>query len=94
MAQDRHFSADQVKKLKQIIAEGVSIMTEIDDLNAGLTDTIKTVAEEMGIKAAVLKKAIKVSSKATYQNVDEDHQLLTDILESTGRIGRDDDESN
>ena len=61
--ESRTFTLDQKMKLTQIINEGMSVMQEIDDLNGGLSDTIKAVAEEMEIKPSVLKKAIRVAHK-------------------------------
>ena len=49
---DRMFSAEQKLKLTQIINEGIQVLTEIDDLNSGLNDTVKAVAEELEIKPA------------------------------------------
>ena len=40
----RMFSAEQKAKLTQIINEGVSVLQEIEDLNAGLSDTVKAIA--------------------------------------------------
>ena len=41
------FSGEQRAKLTQIVNEGMRTMLEIEDLNAGLNDTIKAVAEEL-----------------------------------------------
>ena len=50
----RMFSSEQKAKLTQLVNEGMTVMQEVEDLNAGLSDTIKAVAEEMEIKPAVL----------------------------------------
>ena len=52
------FSGEQKAKLTQIINEGMAVLQEIEDLNAGLNDTVKAIAEEMEIKPAVLNKII------------------------------------
>ena len=44
------FSAEQKAKLIQIVNEGVQVLQEVEDLSAGLSDTIKAVAEELEIK--------------------------------------------
>ena len=36
-------------------------MQEVDDLNGGLKDTVKAIAEEMQIKPTVLSKAIRTA---------------------------------
>ena len=82
---DRMFSAEQKLKLIQIINEGIQVMTEIEDLNAGLNDTVKAVAEEMEIKPAILKKAIRIAAKSKLGETNKDNEELNDILETVGR---------
>ena len=41
------FSSDQKAKLTQIINEGMNVLQEVEDLTAGLNDTIKAIAEEI-----------------------------------------------
>lgn len=79
------FSAEHKAKLVQIVTEGVQVLQEVEDLNAGLNDTIKAVAEELEIKPALLKKAIKIAQKSTYTTTNEDHETVTSILETVGR---------
>jgi len=79
------FSSEERAKLTQLINEGISIAQEVEDLQGGLNDTIKAVAEEMQIKPAILKKAIKTAQKATNSQQNEDHELLQDILQAVGR---------
>jgi hypothetical protein len=79
------FNGEQKLKLTQIINEGMQVMHEIDTLQGGLTDTIKAVAEELEIKPAVLKKAIKVAHKAEFGKTKQDQELLETILETVGK---------
>ena len=81
----RVFSAEQKAKLTQLVNEGITVLTEIEDLNAGLSDTVKAVAEELQVKPSILKKAIKVAQKSTFTDTNQDHETLTDILETVGR---------
>ena len=81
----RMFSAEQKAKLNQIFNEGISVLTEIEDLSGGLNDTIKAVAEELEIKPAVLKKAIKVAQKSKLTDTNAEHDELNDILETVGK---------
>ncbi len=81
----RMFSAEQKAKLTQIINEGMTIMQEVEDLNAGLSDTVKAVAEEMEIKPAILKKAIRVAFKSRLGDENADHEELNTILETVGK---------
>lgn len=81
----RMFSSEQKAKLTQVINEGVAVLQEIEDLNAGLSDTIKAVAEEMEIKPAILKKAVKIALKSKLTDTNADHEELNTILETVGR---------
>ena len=82
---DRVFTAEQQLKLTQIINEGMQVMHEIETLTGGLTDTIKAVAEEMEIKPAILKKAVKLAHKASFGQEQSDHELLEQILVTVGK---------
>jgi transcription initiation factor TFIIIB Brf1 subunit/transcription initiation factor TFIIB len=79
------FNGDQKIKLTQIINEGMRTLHEIDDLTAGLNDTVKAIAEELEIKPAVLKKAIKIAHKAKLGETNQDHEQLNTILETVGK---------
>lgn len=81
----RMFSAEQKAKLTQIINEGIGVLQEIEDLNAGLSDTVKAIAEEMEIKPATLKKAIKIAQKSKLTDTNADHDELNSILETVGK---------
>lgn len=81
----KSFNGDQKIKLTQIINEGMAVMHEIDTLQGGLTDTIRAIAEELEIKPAVLKKAIRVAHKAEFGKIKQDQELLETILETVGK---------
>ena len=51
---DRSYSTEDVAKLKKLFTEGLRVMREMEDLREGLKDTVKSIAEEMDIKPAVL----------------------------------------
>jgi uncharacterized membrane protein YgcG len=82
---NKTFTAEQKAKLTQIINEGMQVMMEVDTLNEGLNDTIKAVAEEMEIKPAILKKAVKLAHKASFGQEQQDHELLETILTTVGK---------
>lgn len=82
---DRTFNGEAKIKLTQLINEGMSVLQEIEDLNAGLNDTVKAVAEELEIKPATLKKALKVAHKAKLGETNRDHDELNTILETVGK---------
>lgn len=79
------FSSEQKAKLNHVISEGMQVMHEIDTLQGGLTDTVKAVAEELGIKPTVLKKAIRLAHKAEFGKEQQDHELLEHILTTVGK---------
>ena len=85
MSEAKTFNGDQKIKLTQIINEGMAVMHEIETLNGGLTDTIKAVAEELEVKPAILKKAIKLAHKAEFGKEKQDHETLETILETVGK---------
>jgi len=79
------FNAEQKAKLNHLFNEGIAVMTEIETLQGGLSDTIKAIAEEMQIKPSVLKKAIRVAYKSKFTDEKHDHELLETILETVGK---------
>lgn len=79
------FNAEQKAKLTQLINEGIQVKQEVEDLNAGLNDTVKAIAEEFEIKPGILKKAISVAHKSKLTDTNEEHEVLNDILETVGR---------
>ena len=81
----RTFSSEQKAKLTQVINEGMQTMYEVEALNAGLSDTIKAVAEELDIKPNILKKAIRLAHKAEFGREQQDHELLETILTTVNR---------
>lgn len=81
----KNFSGDQKAKLTQIVNEGMRTLHEIEDLTAGLNDTIKAIAEELEIKPSILKKAIKIAHRAKLGETNKDHEQLNTILETVGK---------
>ena len=79
------FSSEQKAKLTAIVNEGMQVMHEVETLNAGLSDTVKAIAEEMNIKPNILKKAIRLAHKAEFGKEQQDHELLETILTTVGK---------
>ena len=79
------FSSEQKAKLTQVINEGIQVKQEVEDLNAGLSDTVKAIAEEMEIKPSTLKKAINIAHKSGLGDANAEHEVLNDILENVGK---------
>ena len=83
---DRVFSSEEKAKLTQLINEGLTVMQEVDDLNGGLKDTVKAIAQEMHIKPTVLSKAIRTAYKADFDKHSDDYATLENILATVGKI--------
>lgn len=75
---DRTYGAEEKAKLERLVQEGVTVLQEIEDLQGGLKDTIKAVAEELDIKPALITKAIKIAQKRDW----EKHADAFDDLET------------
>ena len=82
---NRTFNGDAKIKLTQLINEGMQVMQEVEDLNTGLNETIKAIAEELEIKPATLKKAVKIAHKARLGETNRDLDELNTILETVGK---------
>jgi hypothetical protein len=82
---NRSFNGDAKIKLLQLVNEGMQVMNEVETLNEGLNDTIKAIAEELEIKPAILKKAVKIAYKAKLGETNRDHDELNTILETVGK---------
>jgi transposase-like protein len=82
----RNFNNDEKQKLIQIISQGSQVLSEVDDLKSGLKDTVKSIAEELELKPALINKAISIAHKGNYQNISDDMDTLDSILTAAGKI--------
>jgi len=82
---ERVINSEQKAKLKQVVTEAIATQTEVEDLTAGLNETLKSVAEELEIKPAILKKAIKVARKGNFADEEDDFDTLETLLDTVGR---------
>lgn len=80
----RTITHEEKEKLKKLIEEGVKILAEINDLKTGLADTVKTFANDLDIKAAVINKAIKAAYKVDILKQKEALSDVEELLEITG----------
>jgi len=81
----KNFKQEDITRLKQLILEGCQTLQEVEDLNEGLNDTIKAIAEEIEVKPAQLKKAIRAAFK---NSILEDREKLDEIEDILGAAGR------
>jgi len=82
---DRTYGAEEKAKLERLVNEGVTVLQEIDDLQAGLKDTVKAVAEELDIKPALINKAIKIAQKGDWERVADEFDDLETLVATVGR---------
>jgi len=82
---ERTFNGEAKIKLTQLINEGMTTMHEIEALNEGLNDTIKSIAEELEIKPSILKKAVRTAYKAKLGETNKENEELNTILETVGK---------
>ena len=79
------FNSDQQAKLKNLINEGLGVMTEVETLQGGLKDTVRAVAEELNVKPSILNKALRIAYKSEFQQEQQDHETLETILTTVER---------
>ena len=80
---DRTYGPEEKAKLERLVREGVTVMQEVEDLQTGLKETVKAVAEELDIKPALINKAIKVAKNRDWDahaDAHEDLETLVAIL--------------
>ena len=88
------FGDPEQAKIRQLISEGVTVLQEVQDLNEGLNDTIKAVAEELEVKPSVIKKAIKIAQKGDWDRVFNEFDDLETIVDISGHAVRENDNVN
>jgi hypothetical protein len=80
---DRTYGQEEKAKLERLVKEGVTVLQEVEDLQAGLKDTVKAVAEELDLKPSLINKAIKIAQKRdwdAHQDAYEDLETLVATL--------------
>ena len=81
----RTYGAEEKAKLERLVNEGVTVMQEIEDLNLGLKETVKAVAEELDIKPSMINKAIKIAQKGEWHKVSDEFDDLETLIVTIGR---------
>ena len=81
---DRTYGAEEKAKLERIVREGVTVLQEVEDLNAGLKETVKAVAEELDIKPSLINKAIKVAKNRDWDKHYDEFDDLETIITTLG----------
>lgn len=82
---DRTYGAEEKAKLERLVNEGVTVLQEIEDLQEGLKDTIKSVAEELDIKPGLITRAIKIARKGDWDRVASEFDDLETLVVTVGK---------
>ena len=82
----RSYGAEEKVKLERLINEGSTVLREVEDLQEGLKETVKAVAEELNIKTSIINRAIKIAHKGDWSAHNEDWAEIEAILDITKRI--------
>ena len=81
---DRTYGAEEKAKLERLVREGVTVMQEVEDLQTGLKETVKAVAEELDIKPALINKAIKIAKNRDWDAHADAHDDLETLIATLG----------
>jgi|TARA_B100002019_G_scaffold290815_1_gene309362 hypothetical protein len=82
---DRTYGAEEKAKLERLVNEGVTVLSEVEDLQAGLKDTVKAVAEELDMKPALINKAIKIAKNMDWNKHQDDFEDLETLIVTLGK---------
>ncbi len=82
----RMYGPEEKAKLERLISEGGNVLREIEDLNEGLKETVKAVAEELQIKPSVINKAIKIAHKDNWKDHEQEWNDVEMILGVAKRL--------
>ena len=82
---DRTYGGDEKAKLERLVNEGATVLREVEDLQEGLRETVKAVAQELDIKPALINKAIKIAHKQDWHKVDDEFDDLETLVVTVGK---------
>jgi division protein CdvB (Snf7/Vps24/ESCRT-III family) len=80
------YGPEEKAKLERLIKEGSNVLREVEDLNEGLKETVKAVAEELQIKPSIINKAIKIAHKDDWAKHEEEWEEIEGILGITKNL--------
>ena len=82
----RMYGPEEKAKLERLINEGSTVLREIEDLQEGLKETVKAVAEELDVKPSIINKAIKIAHKDNWKDHEQEWNDIEMILGVTKRL--------
>jgi len=80
------YCPEEKAKLERLINEGSNVLREIEDLQEGLKETVKAVAEELQVKPSIINKAIKIAHKGSWKDHEQEWNDIEMILGVTKRL--------
>jgi Mn-dependent DtxR family transcriptional regulator len=80
------YGPEEKSKLERLINEGSTVLREIEDLQEGLKETVKAVAEELNVKPSIINKAIKIAHKDNWKVHEEEWDEIETILGVTKNL--------
>jgi Mn-dependent DtxR family transcriptional regulator len=83
------YGPEEKSKLERLINEGSTVLREIEDLQEGLKETVKAVAEELNVKPSIINKAIKIAHKDNWKVHEEEWDEIETILGVTKNLPQD-----
>ena len=75
---------ENIARLKQLVADGVSVLQECEDLKTGLSETVKSIAEELEVKPGQLNKLIRIVQKGKMNDARDDFDELEELYKAGG----------
>lgn len=84
MSLEGNVSEHQKTKIREFIKQGSHIKQEIADQNEALKDLAKTIGDEIGVKPALLSKALNIAFKNKVEEEREGNTTVEEILVIAG----------
>lgn len=85
MTMESNLTAEDSKKLKRVVDEGVALTQRIKDERESFRDLVKVVAEELNLKPKEINRAIRAAFNASLEADKEELNRVEEILAATGR---------
>jgi hypothetical protein len=80
------YGPEEKAKLERLIAEGSNVLREVEDLQEGLKETVKAVAEELQVKPSIINKAIRIAHKGNWKDHESEWEEIEGILGVTKHL--------
>lgn len=81
---DRTYGAEEKAKLERLVREGITVLQEVEDLQQGLKETVKAVAEELDLKPSLINKVIKIAKNRDWDRHNDAFDDLETLVSTLG----------